>query len=105
MPVPTKERAGVIDLVFTGIRPGEKIHEELAYAAEQLRPTAHPGVRSWAGPGFEEGRFDVRKMVADLDAARFSQEPAKVIEAIRRHVPEMKAANPSPDSATHPQIG
>lgn len=31
-----------IAVKFTGIRPGEKLHEELAYDAEQLHPSGHP---------------------------------------------------------------
>ncbi len=91
---------GTIDLSFTGIRPGEKLHEELAYAAEQLRPTAHPGIRAWAGPGFgADVAAGVREMVAELDAARFDANPARVVEAIRRHVPEMRSAQISPEQA------
>ncbi len=80
-----------IDLVFTGARPGEKLHEELAYAAELLRPTRHPGVRRWGGPGF--GATEVCRvgdMVAELGALRFSREPAEIVAAIRRHVPEFR---------------
>lgn len=33
-------------ILFTGPRPGEKIHEELTYDYEQLRKTAHPKVRA-----------------------------------------------------------
>jgi FlaA1/EpsC-like NDP-sugar epimerase len=89
-----------IDLVTTGIRPGEKLHEELAYAAEQLLPTTHPGVRAWGGPGL--GRLDERQacgMIADLHAARFAQDRAAVIAAIRAYVPEMRtAADSCPES-------
>jgi len=86
-----------IDLIFAGARPGEKLHEELAYAAELLRATSHPGVRVWAGPGF--GTADVartREMVAELASARFERDRAHVLAAIRRHVPEMG----SPPAAT-----
>jgi FlaA1/EpsC-like NDP-sugar epimerase len=83
--------APTIDVVFSGARPGEKLHEELAYAAEALRPTGHPGVRSWAGPGFGDADVaQVQEMVTELGAARFSQSPTDAIRAIRRHVPEMR---------------
>jgi FlaA1/EpsC-like NDP-sugar epimerase len=95
-----------IDLVFTGIRPGEKLHEELAYAAEQLLPTAHPGVRAWAGPGFgAEVAASMSQMVNELQAARFSTDPARVVEAIRRHVPEMRGAQISPEPAAAVHAG
>lgn len=32
-------------IVFTGARPGEKLHEELVYASEELCPTPHPKIR------------------------------------------------------------
>jgi len=34
-----------IPIVFTGLRPGEKIHEALYTAAERVQPTAHPGIQ------------------------------------------------------------
>ncbi|MBX3386298.1 MAG: polysaccharide biosynthesis protein [Phycisphaeraceae bacterium] len=78
-----------VDLVFTGIRPGEKLHEELAYAAELLRPTDHPGVQAWAG---EEPLGDVPAMVAEMTDLCLNGSPTRVVEAIRKHVPEMKPA-------------
>lgn len=91
LPPPPEAGVPTLPVVFTGARPGEKLHEELAYAAELLRPTAHPGVRTWAGPGFgadEEGR--VGAMVAELGAARFSRDPRIIIDAMRRYVPEFR---------------
>jgi len=39
-----------IPVVFTGLRPGEKLHEALYTAAERVQPTAHPGIHVAAEP-------------------------------------------------------
>jgi len=80
-----------IDIAFTGARPGEKIHEELAYATEMLRPTSHPGIRVWAGDGAEPlSDGAAQAMLAELGSLRTSVDPAAVIAALQRHVPEMR---------------
>ena len=33
-----------IEIVFTGLRPGEKLYEELYFADEEMQPTPHPKV-------------------------------------------------------------
>jgi len=37
---------GAIDIRFTGIRPGEKLFEELYFEEEETLPTSHPKVRA-----------------------------------------------------------
>jgi FlaA1/EpsC-like NDP-sugar epimerase len=37
-------QADEIDIVFTGIRPGEKLYEELSVAEEQAEKTRHPKI-------------------------------------------------------------
>ncbi|MEM9167068.1 MAG: polysaccharide biosynthesis protein [Planctomycetota bacterium] len=76
-------RAGV---VLTGVRPGEKLHEELAYSAERLVPTGRPGINAWASP---EDAVDLAALLADMRAVRGSRDREAVLAAIRRHVPEM----------------
>ncbi|HEY8749626.1 MAG TPA: nucleoside-diphosphate sugar epimerase/dehydratase [Tepidisphaeraceae bacterium] len=39
-----------IEITFSGIRPGEKLYEELANDDDQTRPTAHPKIRVWQLP-------------------------------------------------------
>lgn len=77
----------VMDIQITGIRPGEKIHEELAYAAENLVPTPHSGISAWANPASLGP--SCAAMIADLSSVRGSRERDAVLAAIRRHVPEM----------------
>jgi FlaA1/EpsC-like NDP-sugar epimerase len=79
-----------MDIVFTGVRPGEKLHEELSYGAEQLLPTPYPGIRAWAGKAGVGP--NCAAMIADLSAVRASRERDVVLAAIRRHVPEMSPA-------------
>ena len=33
-----------VDIEITGLRPGEKLHEEILHASEELIPTTHPGI-------------------------------------------------------------
>ena len=84
---PTPSSGPLIDITFTGARPGEKLYEELAYAAEALRPTHFPGINAWTGT-LPTG-FEVASMVSELGLARHSPDRAFVLDAIRRNVPEM----------------
>jgi FlaA1/EpsC-like NDP-sugar epimerase len=83
-------RAGLIPgedilIQFTGVRPGEKLFEELAGDNEQTRPTSHEKIRVWqlptASPG-EVGRM-LDLLSGVIDAPRQS-----VISALQRVVPE-----------------
>ena len=75
-----------LDIVFTGIRPGEKLYEELAYSAETLRPTGRAGINAWSGAA---APASCAAMIADLSAVRHSRDRDPVLAAIRRHLPEM----------------
>ena len=66
----------------------EKLYEELAYAAELLEPTPHPG-----GAGVASGELgDIPLMLRELDAIRFLGDQA-IVESLRRHVPEMRRSH------------
>ena len=44
-----------IQLEFTGMRPGEKLYEELSTLLEDTAPTAHEKIRIYVGNGMPEG--------------------------------------------------
>ncbi|AIE86651.1 polysaccharide biosynthesis protein CapD [Fimbriimonas ginsengisoli Gsoil 348] len=60
-----------IEVRYTGVRPGEKMHEELLYAQEDLKPTSHPKIRMVA----DHPRVDMRVLRRDIDTlVRFCQD-------------------------------
>lgn len=85
-PDDTRRLAQRIDILISGVRPGEKLHEELAYAAENLKPTPCEGIGAWAGT---PSTPPMASLVADLAHARHAESPDAVISTIRRLVPEM----------------
>ncbi|MBT8338856.1 MAG: polysaccharide biosynthesis protein [Desulfatitalea sp.] len=47
-----------VDIVFTGLRPGEKMFEELFNDAEQLQPTSHPRIRTAVSMPVDKARLE-----------------------------------------------
>jgi FlaA1/EpsC-like NDP-sugar epimerase len=63
------EQAGLVEdkdiqIRFTGMRPGEKLFEELARPDDRTRPTSHPKIRVWELP--EVSPVRLQAMLADL---------------------------------------
>lgn len=61
-----------IPIIYTGLRPGEKLHESLFYADENCQPTAHPkvmaaGVREFSPELVLNNVAALRKAVAAFD--------------------------------------
>jgi FlaA1/EpsC-like NDP-sugar epimerase/lipopolysaccharide/colanic/teichoic acid biosynthesis glycosyltransferase len=79
-----------IKIVYTGVRPGEKLHEQLMLEAEQRRPTAHPLIFKLSDPQ-PERRGGLRSGVAGLLdlAGRGSQDEVAraVLELAREETP------------------
>jgi FlaA1/EpsC-like NDP-sugar epimerase len=87
-----------IPIVLSGSRPGEKLHEQLSYDAEELCTTAHPGI--WRLDSETAPNADsVDAMVADLAVAKEARSRRAVLDAMARHLPAMVAAVRSPAAA------
>jgi FlaA1/EpsC-like NDP-sugar epimerase len=60
-----------IKIVFTGIRPGEKLYEELAHLDEEMRPTFHQKIKIFANHGLpEHGTLERVEKLRNLCADR-----------------------------------
>jgi FlaA1/EpsC-like NDP-sugar epimerase len=88
-----------VPIRFTGVRPGEKLFEELAYDSEQAVPTEHPGVRLWKTVPPHPAR--ITALVGRFERLRQSSDRAELLAALREAVPEMQPAamwdNPESD--------
>lgn len=88
-----------VAIVFTGIRPGEKLHEELFHGAEPVAPSGLPGIfvaapRPADRPALEAG-------IAAVARAAGTGDDAAVRAGLRRLVPEYAPAEiPSLNAAS-----
>jgi len=80
-----------IKIQYTGLRPGEKLYEELLSDEENTLPTQHPKIRVAQARTYEFEQFS-QAVEPLIKASRQVDIPA-VVKAVRRLVPEYKAQN------------
>lgn len=85
-------------VLLTGLRPGEKRHEELLFPAETVEPTDRPSIRRVRGP-IPDGRA-VRRAIRALRIACDRRDVMALVGTLRQIVPEFE-----PSSAFAPFIG
>ena len=78
-----------IDIRFTGVRPGEKLYEELSCDDEAIVPTPHEKIHVWQLPPADAGRVaaDIDRLAGVVYAA-----PRRAVEALMACVPEYRPA-------------
>ena len=81
-----------IDIVFTGVRAGEKLFEELRTRGEDIEPTVHPKVLVWKGRLMEWEK--ICQTVQELTELQNSTDRGRIIAALRKLVPEYEPLNP-----------
>lgn len=75
-----------IEIRIVGLRPGEKLYEELQHSNEQYQPTSHPRVMRFVGePPTVEA---IEACFAELEEVIARNEPREIKAAIQRYVPE-----------------
>jgi len=81
-----------IDIVFTGMRPGEKLFEELRTDGEDIEPTVHSKVSVWKCRSADWAT--ARKCVEELSKLENCPDRKKIVEALQQIVPEYQSSNP-----------
>lgn len=78
-----------IKIVYTGLRPGEKLYEELFDKEERVESTAHPKInRAVAKPAFTPGDLD--RHLRDLDVLLQTCDAEVAVKKLREMVPNYR---------------
>ena len=82
-----------VEIVFIGLRPGEKLFEELHYSDARYLPTRHPKILVLGG-----ARRDPKELHATVDRLLNlgDNNPYRIVEHLRELVPEYKPGITSP---------
>lgn len=80
-----------IQIIFTGLRPGEKLYEELLADSENTLPTHHPQIlrAKVADVNLPATRSKIDEIIKAFD----SQENEKIVKLMKSLVPEFKSQN------------
>jgi len=82
-----------VEIRFTGLRPGEKLHEELFHGGEALMPTSHPGLRL-AAPRTADAELLGRNL-DELAILVDQGDGDKALRLLRQLVPEFRDNSPA----------
>ena len=85
-----KEPYKDIDIEFTGLRPGEKLFEELLMSEEGIKATANKKIFIGKQIQIDEEKFP--EMIKNIKEIAYSNNSAEAVEALRRMVPTFNHA-------------
>jgi FlaA1/EpsC-like NDP-sugar epimerase len=73
-----------IKIEFSGMRPGEKLYEELSTMLEDTAPTSHEKIRIFVGNGMPEG--DIQTWLGSLDEICETRDVGSLVVALKEIV-------------------
>lgn len=90
-----------IQVKFTGLRPGEKLFEELIGRDEELMPTSHTGIKTLKNKRAMD-LAEIEQSLEDLIRNSYRMSSEDLIERLKKLVPEYSTAPPT-DSREVPE--
>ena len=81
-----------IDIVYTGLRPGEKMYEELFEEQEQVEPTAHAKINRASGAPVSVGELDQWLEMLQANLPHCDEE--ELLQDLKRLVPSFQPVIP-----------
>ena len=76
---------GYLPIIFCGVRPGEKLHEQLASDGEALEQTDHPDILRTSPPTPSD--IQIQQIIHELSPVNRNNDPVALAAIIRRLVP------------------
>ncbi|GHT08046.1 hypothetical protein FACS189426_02730 [Bacteroidia bacterium] len=80
-----------IDIVYTELRPGEKLYEELWYDRETLKPTKNKKIKIGTGPDYEYN--EIAPVIFRLIESAANSEKMALVKMMKEIVPEFISCN------------
>ena len=84
-----------VEIHFTGLRPGEKLFEELITSGETMKPTQHARIRVFQGQA--QSSSEVRRFLDQLEESIRNRDEREVLSQLRKLIPEFQ---PQPSTAS-----
>ena len=80
-----------IQIAYTGLRPGEKLYEEVLSTRENTKPTTHEKIRVACVREYDY--FEARAAVEELERLARRVDVAATVRLLKLTIPEYKSRN------------
>ena len=94
-----------VDIVFTGMRPGEKLHEELFTPGETYRRTEHQKIFVIDSASNQVLPSRLNHMIARLEDAVYGNQANDMLGLMRELLPDFQALDEAPVRSSNPPDG